>query len=72
MAPDWWRLAAPCGRAQNNLLIDWLTRKYGPPQSTRAAFPSIGLTTWDWDNPDEIEMNISKGTAAFVMQSKRK
>ena len=55
--------------AQNDLLKDWLTRKYGPPQS-KGGIPAIGLTTWDWQKPDEIEMNISTGTGAFVLQSK--
>jgi hypothetical protein len=55
--------------AQNELLKAWLVRKYGPPDS-KGGLPAIGLTTWDWAKPDEIEMNISKGTAAFVMQSK--
>jgi hypothetical protein len=55
--------------AQNDLLKDWLTRKYGPPHN-KGGIPAIGLSTWDWEKPDEIEMNISKGTGAFVLQSK--
>lgn len=55
--------------AQNDLLKAWLVRTYGAPES-KGGIPAIGLTTWDWSKPDEIEMNISKDTAAFVMQSK--
>ena len=55
--------------AQNGLLQDWLVRKYGPPQS-KSGIPAIGLSTWDWAKPDEIEMNVTKGTSAFVLQSK--
>ena len=55
--------------AQNDLLQDWLIRKYGPPHA-KGGIPTIGLSTWDWEKPDEIEMNITKGTSASVIQSK--
>jgi hypothetical protein len=55
--------------AQNDRLKDWLVRKYGAPRN-KGGIPAIGLSTWDWDRPDEIEMNISTGTGAFVLQSK--
>jgi hypothetical protein len=54
---------------QNDLLQEWLVRKYGPPRA-KGGIPAIGLSTWDWEKPDEIEMNISTGAAAFVLQSK--
>lgn len=54
---------------QNDLLQDWLVRKYGSPQA-KGGIPAIGLSTWDWAKPDEIQMNITKGTSAFVLQSK--
>jgi hypothetical protein len=57
--------------AQNDLLKAWLVRTYGAPDN-KGGLSMIGLTTWYWSKPDEIEMNISKGTAAFVMQSKKR
>jgi hypothetical protein len=55
--------------AQNDLLKSYLTRKYGQPKN-RGGIPAIGYESWSWEKPDEIDMNISKGTAAFVLQSK--
>jgi hypothetical protein len=55
--------------AQNDLLKDWLIRKYGQPE-TKGGLPVTGLTTWDWVKPDEIELNISSGERGFVLQSR--
>ena len=55
-------------QAQNGLLKDWLIRKYGQPQSS-GGLPIIGLETFHWGSPDEIDLSISKGDSAFVMHS---
>jgi len=54
--------------AQNDLLIAWLTKKYGPP-TQKSAIETIGYYTYTWKKPDDIMLGVTKGTAAFVMQS---
>ncbi|HBK06405.1 MAG TPA: hypothetical protein DDZ81_11155 [Acetobacteraceae bacterium] len=53
---------------QNDLLIAWLTKKYGPP-AQKSGIETIGYHTYAWEQPDDIMLGITKGTAAFVMQS---
>jgi hypothetical protein len=54
--------------AQNDLLLAWLTRKYGPPPH-KSEIGSIGYSTYAWSQPDDIMLGLTKGTAGFVMQS---
>jgi hypothetical protein len=54
--------------AQNGVLQAWLARKYGPPQTT-GGVPMIGLKTYGWRGGDEIDLNISTGERAVVIQT---
>lgn len=54
---------------QNDLLIAWLTKKYGAPQQ-ESAIEAIGYHSYGWTQPDDIMVGITKGSPAFVMQSK--
>lgn len=61
---------AVADQAQNNLLLAWLTKKYGAPQH-KSAIEAIKYYTYAWDTPDDIMMAFTQGTSAFVMQSQR-
>lgn len=54
--------------AQNTMLQDWMAQKFGPPQST-GGLPAIGMQTFHWRGTDEIDLTISTGDSAFVLQS---
>jgi hypothetical protein len=54
--------------AQNEMFKDWVIRRHGPPQQ-QSAIPVIGLESFSWTAKDELNLMITKGDQAFVMQS---
>jgi hypothetical protein len=57
--------------AQNDLLKTWLIKKYGEPKN-KSELEVAGITSWDWSQPDDIEMMETKGYATFVLQSRNR
>jgi hypothetical protein len=56
--------------AQNALLKDILTKRYGPPQK-QGGMPAIGLEETSWTNADRIGLTIVKGQGAVVLHCGR-
>jgi hypothetical protein len=56
--------------AQGEALKSWLIKKYGPPQHTDP--PLQRTSSFYWERPDEIMLNIISDVGASAMQNKKK
>jgi hypothetical protein len=54
--------------AQGDSLKNWLIKKYGPPQHIDP--PLQRTSSFSWEKPDEIMLNVIAGVGASAMQSK--
>jgi hypothetical protein len=56
---------------QSSALEDLMIKRYGEP-SHKSGLPAIGMTTLNWDKPDEMYLQMVTDTPAFVMHCKKK
>jgi len=56
--------------AQNALLKDTLTKRYGPPQK-QGGIPDIGLEETSWTKADDIDFATVKGRGAVVLHCRK-